>query len=298
MKEIKEDDIIKFMKEHGFVLEEDIKSILEKRDWIVDSSIHYKDPDEGTSREIDIIASKIHRITFGSSSSHLHLRTDLLIQCRNIRDPIIFLSIKKSRNEEIFWNEWLRFYPPLKYVYQPIESDPKSKRVITTAELLGLFKLFRKFQPERKVVNLKIMPQKLNKENTNKTKDPYGDIVIDMVKSINAQDQELQRHISVLSQNGKNTFIYPFALLFPVIVLTEEFYEYYRQDNQGKCHKTNHLQMMTDYISSSVSGKFQFDIVSKSYFETYLNEKIEKIMDKVFRRLELNINSIIRFGQN
>ena len=98
-------EILDAIESSGYLIEQRVRKLLVSRHYLVDASIHFEDPDEGVSREIDISAG-LQVYAFASEQGLLEI--ELLIGCRDNRQPLVFFT-----NRQDFLADMIENSPPI-----------------------------------------------------------------------------------------------------------------------------------------------------------------------------------------
>jgi hypothetical protein len=87
-----EGEIMQALEASGFLMEQEVASILEDLGFHVQTGRAFQDPDEGKSRELDVWAFRKMSL---SDDVDPQVGLYLLIACKNNSNPVVFLSRKK-----------------------------------------------------------------------------------------------------------------------------------------------------------------------------------------------------------
>src|SRR5712692_10210423 len=104
-------DIITALQASGYLLEQDVATVLESHDFLVQTSRAFLDPDEGKSREMDVWA---YKQVFRDEGQRLSVSLELICECKNKGNPLVFLSRLRNRAD--------RSAVPNEYVFPVAES--------------------------------------------------------------------------------------------------------------------------------------------------------------------------------
>ncbi len=278
--------------EHGFLLEEETKNILEKDNWRCERSTHFQDQDEpNKSREIDVTALKYEWYNNFEPQFRVGIRFDLVVECKSYNDIIIFLSTQKTREDlEIFLaKELINFLSPYDSLYIPDKENPNSKHILSVEEYLEINKYHHFFNENRKATNLVLARVK---DNYRFSANIYQETIIPIIKAILSHKQKLKNHVDILS---KGKFLKSFGFLIPVLVTDNKFYEAFFENNELIIEEREYLQFITDYRSRNVDGRFQIDIVNKKYLEKYLQKKLKNTITQLSGIILNKFNEIIKY---
>ncbi|MBI2654398.1 hypothetical protein HYX02_06350 [Candidatus Woesearchaeota archaeon] len=278
--------------EHGFLLEEETKTFLELQGWECERNAHFVDQDVPTeSREIDIIARNFSWYK-NFDPKRILVRFDLIIECKNYKDPIVFFSTNKTREDkEIFFSkELINFFTTHDTVYVPI-PESQNKKVISVAEFLKIDKYHHFFNSNLKATNLNLSRVKSDYSFSNIKL--YEATILPLIKANDWYRADRKNSVKLFAGNSIHV---PFSFIIPILVLGNDFFEAYFENGELKLKKSDYIQFISDYRSKNINGRFQIDIVNKSYFENYLKEKVDVTINKVSEVILNNFQDIDRFS--
>ena len=87
-----ESEILSAVEGSGYLMEQDVATELESLSFYVHTGWAFKDCDEGKSRELDVHAFR----RVAGSTGKLTVDVVLLCECKNNRNPFVFISRRKS----------------------------------------------------------------------------------------------------------------------------------------------------------------------------------------------------------
>ena len=83
------EDIVRALGNSGYLMEQEVATQLEARDFHVFTNQAYEDIEEGKSREIDVVARK--RVAH-SEKSKLSAWVEIVVECKNSTNPFVFIG--------------------------------------------------------------------------------------------------------------------------------------------------------------------------------------------------------------
>lgn len=86
-------EILDAVKRSGYLMEQDIASVLENDGYTVATNSAFSDTDNEISREVDILARKK---VYESESNKIKVFVELICECKNNQNPFVFISRKKN----------------------------------------------------------------------------------------------------------------------------------------------------------------------------------------------------------
>jgi hypothetical protein len=89
-----EDEIMAPINASRYLMEQEVATLLEHRGLHVRTNVAFEDPEEGKSREIDVIA--IQRVAIDEDAK-LAAYVELLVECKNNTNPFVFIARPNCR---------------------------------------------------------------------------------------------------------------------------------------------------------------------------------------------------------
>ena len=89
-----EDEILKAVENSGYLMEQEVATILEELNFNVKTNSPFEDEEEGKSREIDILAPKE---LYKDDENKLTIYCVLICECKNNKNPFVFIKRKKKK---------------------------------------------------------------------------------------------------------------------------------------------------------------------------------------------------------
>lgn len=268
-KKPKVNDIISALDKSGYLMEQSLALVLEEFGFVSDTNYHYLDPDEGTSREMDLRGYTLKKISQRWFSHHLSITT--IISCRVSTNPIVFFQRRSVVPSEYMSGDFLMLSSPDK-IPGP-EDEP-----VDIQEFINL----RKFHHYYKSPNISTQFCEIVYNDRTKrfeTKhEEYKSEILPLIKAIDfeikkARKEELRREVI------------NFHTFYPVVVLRGELFACnITNNNQPVIKKVKYLNYLQDYNSRTLKGEFRIDIVTESYFKKLL-QHIDTETDEIIKKV-------------
>jgi hypothetical protein len=262
-------DIKIALAQSGYLIEQSIAQILEEDGFIVDTNYHYQDPEDNVSREMDIRAYSLKKISRRWLSHHLSIT--LIISCKANSNPIIFFQRKTNLPPEYISGDFLTISNPEKI--PGLQGEP-----IDIQDFINL----RKFHHYYKSPNISTQFCSIIHNEKNKSfetrHEEYKSEILPLVKALDFEIKKIKKDPVDEKIIYVNTF-------YPIIVLGGDMYECrVTKDRHAYVKKTQHVDYLQTYNSGTLQGEFRIDIVTQAYLKKLL-EQINKETDEIVRRV-------------
>jgi len=269
-------DILHAVEKSGYLMEQEIATLLESLGFYVQTNWPFKDVEEGKSREIDIHAFK----RVAGSTGSLTIDAVLLCECKNNTNPFVFISRKKSAVD--------RAYAPMEYCFprlaynQKFEKDGTTYyREIPAFRYLGLDKGHYYFQqPEKAVQFCKIVRH--GSYWVAQHGGLYDSVFYPLAKAVQALREYHRQYTTSIS------------LFFPMVVLNGEMYLIDSTTASPALTESSHVTFVRELQSEKVEGHFMIEFVRKSAIKDFLQLKVTPFLEQVARVVEDNRDLLLR----
>ena len=265
-----EAEILAAVTASGYLMEQEVATILESMDFHVKSSPAYQDPETGKSREIDVIGIK--RVAHNEDAK-LSAFVEAVCECKNSSAPLVFVGRQM--------NEIDRGRHPAEYLF-PVEvfhkSIPNGYQEVRAFHRLGLADRHYYYQQETKAVQFcRILRE-------GKTwKADHGSIhdalFYPLVKVILGRKQELAETCSPPR---------PVWLFFPLVVVNSPIYYLDTSDGASQLVETPHVSFVRELKFEGKRNRFAVDFVRKEALSQFLGTTISPFVEAVIRLVEQN----------
>lgn len=268
----------------GYLMEQRLCPLLERRGYYVTPNHEYEDPDSGKSREIDIHALDIvslYRQTFDDMLSHV-----LLVACKNNHFPVIaFTHDNVLRGMDVVMSITKAGYPLA--VYRGEDSEDED-----IEPFLRLGDYHHYYQAQRVASQYcRVMGRKSTGQGQPlQYAADHGDLYDDLDSLIKAVEAEVAEYKEVATRQAEQ--MPPdteeddinLVVIYPVLVLAGDLYECRQTRGDVRLRKANHLVLIRRVKSRAIKGEFFIDLVQESYFDRYLR-LIHRERERVAKRL-------------
>ena len=281
------DEIKKGIEESGYLLEQRICPVLDKSGFAVFPNEHYKDPDTGKSREIDVYAVDLIPLYRDSFDDTVSL--SLLIECKNNHTPVVFFSQR---------NDLEGAYAPIKICGMPeCVHDARNDWGVAVQDFFR-FRVFHHYYSAKWVsTQFCQLTRKSDKGRWSASHEKLHESVESLVKATDFLTKRRSEHVS--SQPEVHDEI-ALETLYPVLLFAGPIYECKIQGRNYRLTKAKHIALERDVQSSSIQGTFRIDVIHESYLGRYMKlviaEKNEMVKRFKRKRLLLKEN-VLRESQ-
>lgn len=267
----------------GYLLEQRVESVLQKKGFYVTANDAYLDPVTGKSREIDINA--IYGVSL--SRDYDFIFTKLLCECVNNPQPLVFF-VKESPISFMYHEE-------VKVAGIPVQFIRKDKK--TGKEYFESFSDFLKLEKYHHYCKGPFSTQYCSfdqKKNTDVWMAYHVDVQHDSLTGlIYALESEINEYCDSYSLPAKkeeekiNIEIY-----YPLLILQGPLYIAQLKKNSLALKKVQHAQYRKAYCVEGQRKIYQIDVITESFLPRYLRI-IDKEIGKIESTLKRSKNKII-----
>lgn len=266
----------------GYLLEQRVEAILEKRKFYVSANAAYPDPITGKSRELDIDAIKWYKI----SRDYDSLFCRLLCECENNIQPVVLFI--QSRPDVLMTDEVFKCAgTPVQFKEKTAMSKPFKIKDETVFTSLFHFLNIGKFHHYGKSP---IATQYCTFTRKNKNK-PWIALHSDrqhetVTKLINFLEADIDDYYNSYVPPGRNEVEqFNINIYYLVLVLQGPLYAASTIARKLKLTKSQHIQLRKETFSKDKHDTYQIDIVTEKAFPKYLTI-VHKEMQKINNRLK------------
>lgn len=274
------------VKRSGYLIEQRVVTILESRDYFVQTNPIYPDPETGKSREIDLDA--IDAISIYRQGDHI-LFPNIICECKNNLQPVVFF-IRESQIPFLHCME-------VKFSGFPTQIWNK-KEYIDLTEFLVLGD-FHHYCTDWISTQYCTFQFKKSKDKNDWMAIHSDEQHISFNSLINYLEYQIEEQYSLwdeLDEFDKEEVC--IQLYYPLLILQGDLYSAYLKNNRLYMKKSDHLQFRKQLYNKEedIVETYQIDIITEDYLERYLDivddeiDKIKKILQrkrqKVFDSME------------
>ena len=126
-------EILNAVKKSGYLMEQEVASVLENDGFIVATNSAFPDTDKEISREVDILARKM---VYENDTYNIKVFIELICECKNNQNPFVFISRKKNKVD--FRRDPKEFYFPIKEYAIAVPDKPNTVTLVPVFSYWGL----------------------------------------------------------------------------------------------------------------------------------------------------------------
>ncbi|MBN1347539.1 MAG: hypothetical protein JXQ73_32915 [Phycisphaerae bacterium] len=263
-------EIMTALRSSGYLMEQEVASLLESLGYHVRTNSPYRDPDEGKSRELDVVA--LRRIA-RNDDAKVDAFAHVICECKNNSYPLLFIGRPKApidaRHNP---SEHLFPYP----VYEE-RVDDKTWREVPAFRHLGLDEYHYYFTQDTKAVQFcKLLHDK--KQLKAEHAGLYESIFLPLIKGVNwEQEQVSGRRIA----DWKSI-----DLFFPTVVVRGPLYYVDAGAEVPEPVRVTHVSCFREVASRSVSGQYLIEVVEQCELARFVDGPLSHLFKEVARLVE------------
>ena len=265
------DEILDAIKASGYLMEQEVGSMLESHQFIVITNWAFIDADESKSRELDVFARKT---VYRNDTSKLKIIVELLCECKNYQLPFVFISRKKNKLDNRRTPQEYLF--PLNAFALPVPDKENTIMLVDAFHHLGLDQHHYYYKSDDKVVQFSRILRKGRGWEANHA-DIYDDIFYKLIKALLARKKEVEPgEYRNIGDDWQSVW-----LLFPIVVLSGEMFLIDSSTENPTPRAVHHITFVRDIQSATMKGEYVLDFVTLQG----LNEFIESISKEFIERI-------------
>jgi hypothetical protein len=264
-------EILELLKNTGYLMEQEVSYEIDSFGYVTDTNYHYKDPDDGTSREMDVRGYTMKKISHSWHSYNFHyLDITLIIGCKNNKLPLIFFSKKSIVPSEYSSGDFF-------VLSNPNKVPGKEGVPIDILDFINLRKFHHYYKAS--AISTQFCETYLkNDKSIDVIHEAYKSEILPVIK---AMDYEMKIVRKQLSKDSINMHTF-----YPIIVLSGEMYTCDTGlDKKPKLKKTQHVSYLQTYDSKTLKGEFRIDIITQNYLNKFLSQ-LDNETNKIVKRLK------------
>jgi hypothetical protein len=253
------DEIGKAVQSSGYLFEQRMLEIFEKKCCSVSANVGFRDPEDGSAREIDIVA----RVEDGPDL--VRVNAMIVAECKSTRDPLVFLSRRFWDLPGSYRDRQLRTTTlPGKAMSVRLEDEEYTHVLpldvflpMWTANPSGgrLINYSTQFCKTKRVEGKHV----LRAEHGN----AYNEYVLPLIKAVEAHRlNPPERELAIVTD---------IVVFYPLLIVSGPMYCYDYRHKTGRPTHAKHVVFAKDYQSERISGTFFIDVLSADYVSEYLS---------------------------
>jgi hypothetical protein len=253
------------IKESGYLMEQEVATLLEKRGLHVRTSVAFEDPDEAKSREIDVTAVK--RVAH-DEQAQLAAFIELIVECKNSSNPMVFIA--RPKNESDLHASPQEFVFPFRYeMKKDLGGGRGLSREVPAFRHLGFDKVYVEHQNAWKAVQFCRIDRKGGGWHANHG-GLYDAIFYPMAKAIVARMKEVPR------ATRRDEWHY-FWFFFPLVVTSGELFLINSAAETPTPSPVDHVTFKRELKSGKLSGSFMLTFVRQQALDAFVKTVVEPI---------------------
>lgn len=270
-------EILEAVKSSGYLMEQEIATLLETLNFRVRTNRAYLDPDESKSREIDVWA--INR-AFHKDSIKLSIFVELICECKNNSNPFVFLLRNKNAADNLRVPEEYLF--PVSSYEKELESEEGNRRYrLHPAFLhLGLDQHHYFYQQEKKAVQFAKIVRERKAWQANHA-GVYDSLLYPIAKALQARKTEVKP--SGQYRNGDWRHVW---LFFPIIVLKSNIYCIDTTVENPEPVIVPQVTFIREFRAKNLQGTYAIDFVTQKGLQEFIQARINQFVRPIVELAE------------
>jgi hypothetical protein len=268
----------------GFLMEQEVATALEGIGFHAETGRAYTDPDEGKSRELDVMGSLTY---MRDEAQRAHLRLWLLCECKNTSNPFVFLARQRTAAD--------RARNPEEYLF-PMRDVAVQRsagtQYVAPFHPLGLGQMHYRFLNPVKAVQIVRLDRSKGKwaaENTS----VFTSLVYPLAKALRAFQEDHNFALPSLPVgpmpqfDHRNPLKYWAAadLYFPMVIVRSPLWVVDVHDSAVAPKRVPFVTLERELKSKMVSGRFAIDFVEQAAVGDFLAQNVLPFAASVQRAL-------------
>lgn len=259
------DEIMSAIRDSGYLMEQEVATQLEQRSLHVRTNVAFEDPDEGKSREIDVVAIK--RVAHDDKSK-LAAFVELLVECKNSANPFVFIARPKNEGDKHKRPEEFLF--PYRYeMKKDLGGGRGLSREPPAFSHLGFDQVYSIHQTAWKAVQFCRIDRKGSGWHANHG-GLYDAIFYPMAKAIVARKKEVPR-------GSRPDDWHYFWFFFPLVVTSGELFLIDATAENPTPEPVEHVTFQRELKSGKLSGLFTLTFVQQQSLEAFLASVVDPV---------------------
>jgi hypothetical protein len=269
------EQILEALGRTGFLLEQAVATELQQLGLHVNTGVAFEDPDEGKSREIDVLATSFHL----NRKNMVGVQCEIVCECKNTQWPFVLIGPAKTANE--FLHGPVGYTFPIPHFAEPLAqegTEPESYILVPTFNVLGL-------ADEHYLANSHnaVQVARISRKNNKWQADNEGifdSIVYPVAKALLARRKAYS--IDAAPEPGQLALVY---LCFPMIVTSGGLYFLDTTEADPTPKEVSHVTLLREIRTESTNGHFIIDFVTKEGLTPFVQERVGSFVQTVVRRV-------------
>lgn len=286
-KKIKLTEIKTAINSSGYLLEQRIEALLQKKGFYVTTNDAYIDPATGKSRELDVDAIYGSRLSRDYDFTFLRL----LCECENNQQPVVFFT-KDPIDIGIYHYDVKIAGLPIQFLWK--DGKSKKREFISIVDFLRLDKYHHYCKGLVSTQYCSFTSKKADGKWLAQHPEDQHNSLVDLIYALEARIDEYYENYSLPGKNDKDQINIEFYL--PVLVLQGDLLLANQTKNGLRIKKADYIKYKKEYFFKGKRNTYVIDVVTEKYFTSYLKmivsefEKSSKAIKnkKILARLSLD----------
>jgi hypothetical protein len=270
------DEILEALNRTGFLLEQEVASALQGLGLEVNTGVAYQDPDEGKSREIDVLASSLAHI---DPENFILVTYEMICECKNTQWPFVLIGRPRTIDEDDEEPVEYLFPIPKFAVALSDTSDPKRYVLSPTFTILKLHAEHYYFKSPVKAVQVVRMYLKSGKWQAD-NEGVFDSLIYPLAKALLARKKQLST--AAPPRPGQPSFV---SLYFPTVITSGKLYFLDATKQDPMPEEVSHVTLLREIRTQNTSGHFRIDFITREGIEHFVQNKIKPFVNAVVQRV-------------
>lgn len=270
----------------GYLLEQRVEDVLERKGYYVITNSAYPDPSTGKSREVDITAISAIKL----SRDYDFIYPNLICECENNQQPAVFF-IKDSPVSFLNYQEVKSAGIPLQFIDKNItkKSGYKIKdeeQYIDLSDFLNLEKHHHYCKGPISTQYCTFTRKKATNPWLAFHSDTQHDSLTNLIFALESEIDEYYQNYVVPEKDEQE--LININIYYPVLILQGLLYSAQMKKRSLVLKKCKHIQYRKEYFSKDKHDTYQIDVISESFLPEYI-KIIETEMERAKRVMKRKI---------
>lgn len=270
------EEILEALSRTGFLLEQEVATGLQHLGFHVNTGVAYEDPDEGKSREIDVLATELAYI---DSENMVTVQYEIICECKNTQWPYVFIGPPKLGGE--FLQDPVGYTFPIPYFAEPLELDVSEPTRYTLVPAFRVLELADQHYLKGSLGAVQIV--RLSRKNNRWQADNEGifdSIIYPVAKALLARKKTYR--IDGPPEPGQMALVY---LCFPIVVTSGKLYFLDTTEENPAPKETSHVTLLREIRTKNTNGHFLIEFVTMDGLSSLAQDKIGSFVQAVVERV-------------
>ncbi|SBW18607.1 hypothetical protein FDG2_0738 [Candidatus Protofrankia californiensis] len=255
------EQIVVALNKTGYLFEQKIAEIFSANGYIVATGRAFRDPDSGTSRELDVFASRT-RIKKIPDDDYIVTSCRVICECKNNQSPLVFVARKKSTSDILS--------VATGHTFPFAKKRTGEGASLPTWETLELGRLH--YASRDPLIAGQVVRMERKKEWVATNAGIYDSWIYPLAKAVVA----LQASPVTIAS------VHRVDLVFPLIVTPSSMYIIDGTGDNPIPEPRDHVTLVRQLDGLNISGRFQIDFVRADYLPHFIRTCINDFWMKVY----------------